>query len=138
MKRILIFVMLSVLSFCWTGCSKEGSEPYVVQTYERNVEDAVSNPDFKEEVVYHTYYKMNDGTWKTEDHSYQYCLEITGQLHNAVKDTTYIYLSNIEDISFEQAWKASGLSSLTTDYFKVEDAILVGMIYPEVEIIYSE
>ena len=100
MKRILIFVILSVLSFGCTSCSNEVSEPYVVQTYERNVEDAVSNPDFKEEVVYHTYYKMSDGTWKTGDHSYQYCLEITGQLHNAVKDTTMIQRSFLQSMLF--------------------------------------
>lgn len=128
MKQVLIVVMSSFISFCWTGCARNDSEPYVVQTYERNVEEAISNPDFNEEVIYHTYYKMSDGTWKMEDQIYRYRLEITGRLHNAVKDTTYIYLSNIEDISFEQAWKASGLSSLTTDYFKIEDAILVGMI----------
>lgn len=128
MKQVLIVVMLSFISFCWTGCARNESEPYMVQTYERNVEEAISNPDFNEEVVYHTYYEMSDGTWKTEDHTYQYRLVINGRLHNAVKDTTYIYLSNIEDISFEQAWKASGLSSLTADYFKIEDAILVGMI----------
>ena len=75
----------------------------MVQTYERNVEGAISNPDFNEEVIYHTYYEMNDGTWKTEEHTYQYRLVISGRLHNAVKDTSYIYLSNIEDISFEQA-----------------------------------
>ena len=127
MKQVLIVVMLSVISFCWTGCVKNESETYTVQTYERNVKEAVNNPDFNEEVVYHTYYEMSDGTWKTEEHTYQYRLVISGRLHNAVKDTSYIYLSNIEDISFEQAWKASGLSSLTTDYFKIEDAILVGM-----------
>lgn len=127
MKQVLIVVVLFVISFCWTGCARNESEPYVVKTYERNVEEAISNPDFNEEVVYHTYYKMSDGTWKTEDHTYQYRLVINGRLHNAVKDTTYIYLSNFEDISFEQAWKASGLSSLTTDYFKTEDAILISM-----------
>lgn len=135
MKRLLIFTMLSVLSFCWTGCSMDESEPYVVQAYERNVDEEITKADSSEEVIYHTYYEMSDGTWKTEDHIYQHRLEITGRLNNTAKDITYIYLSNIEDITFEQAWKASGLSSLTTDYFKVEDAILVGMVYPEVEVI---
>ena len=31
-----------------------------------------------------------------------------------------------KDITFEQTWKASGLSSLSTDYFKPEDAVIVG------------
>jgi hypothetical protein len=52
-------------------------------------------------------------------------LEISGRLSNAVKDSTYIYLSNIEDITFEQAWKASGLSSNMDDYFDIDEAVLV-------------
>ena len=37
----------------------------------------------------------------------------------------FVYLSNLPDISFEQAAKASGLSSDTADYFDAEDAVLV-------------
>ncbi|MBQ5316973.1 MAG: immunogenic protein [Oscillospiraceae bacterium] len=72
-----------------------------------------------------TYYEMNDGSWTCEGHTYKYRLEITGRLHNAVRDTTYVYLSNIPDITFEQAWKAGGLSSNSDDYFSPEDAVLV-------------
>ena len=45
----------------------------------------------------------------------------------AVKDSTFVYLSNIEDISFDQAWKAAGLSSNMDDYFDRKDAVLVAM-----------
>ena len=38
----------------------------------------------------------------------------------------YDILSNRNDITFEQAWKAGGLSSNTEDYFDVKDAIIVG------------
>lgn len=72
-----------------------------------------------------TYYEMSDGTWQCGGHSYQYRLEIAGGLNNAACDTTFVYLSNLETISFEQARKASGLSSHTGDYFPVEDAVLV-------------
>ena len=47
-------------------------------------------------------------------------------MHAAVKDSTYIILSNTDDITFDQAWKASGLSSNMTDYFKEKDAVIVG------------
>ena len=40
-------------------------------------------------------------------------------------DSVFVYLSNLPDISFEQAAKASGLSSDTADYFAAEDAVLV-------------
>ena len=74
-----------------------------------------------------TYYKLSDGTWRAEGRNYKYRLVITGRLHNAVADSTYVYLSNIENITFEQAWKAGGLSSDLNDYFKPEDALLVDM-----------
>lgn len=45
----------------------------------------------------------------------------------AEKDSTFVYLSNIENISFEQAWKAAGLSSSLSDYFDVVVAVLVEM-----------
>lgn len=37
--------------------------------------------------------------------------EISGRMPNAAKNSTFVYLSNLPEISFEQAWKASGLSS---------------------------
>ena len=70
---------------------------------------------------------MSDGTWQADGHSYKYRLEITGRMSNAVKDSTFVYLSNIEEISFEQAWKAAGLSSNSEDYFDPEEAVLVEM-----------
>ena len=45
----------------------------------------------------------------------------------ASKDSTFVYLSNIEEISFDQAWKAAGFSSNMADYFDPEDAVLVEM-----------
>ncbi len=45
---------------------------------------------------------------------------------NAEKNTTYIVLSNSENITFDQAMRASGLSSNTNDYFRSELAVLVG------------
>ena len=72
-----------------------------------------------------TYYEMTDGTFKCEEYTYKYRLEISGRMPSAAKDSTFVYLSNKEDISFEQAWKAAGFSSFSTDYFEPEDAVLV-------------
>ena len=74
---------------------------------------------------YITYDRMSDGTWEADGHTYKYRLELSGRTPNAIKDSTFVYLSNIEDITFEQAWKAAGLSSNTEDYFDVEEAVLV-------------
>ncbi len=72
-----------------------------------------------------TYYALSDGTWRAEGRNYKYRLEITGRMHNAAKDSTFVYLSNIESITFERAWKAAGFSSNSADYFAPEEAILV-------------
>ena len=102
------------------------TEPSVIKTYE------VTNSEFAEKyfendqlVTMVRYYEMSDGTWKTNDYTYQYRLEITGRMNNAAKDSTFVFLSNIKDITFEQAWKASGLSSNMDDYFDEEDAKFV-------------
>ena len=73
------------------------------------------------------YYEMSDGTWKTDNYAYQYRLEITGRMGGAEKDSTFVFLSNIKDITFEQAWKAAGFSSNMDDYFKEEDAKFVAL-----------
>ena len=72
-----------------------------------------------------TYHKMSDGTWQMNGNSYKYRLEITGRMPNAVIDSTFVYLSNIEDISFQRAYLAAGLSSSTVDYFSVEEAVFI-------------
>lgn len=68
---------------------------------------------------------MSDGTWECDGHTYKYRLEISGRMPNAAVDSTFVYLSNVDTITFEQAWKAAGLSSNSEDYFAVEDAVLV-------------
>ncbi len=71
------------------------------------------------------YYEMSDGTWMCNDVIYKYRLEITGRMPNAAADSTFVYLSNIEEISFEQAYKAAGVSSDSEEYFLPEEAVLV-------------
>lgn len=71
------------------------------------------------------YSQQADGTWLANGISYQYRLEIAGRMPNASTDSTFVYLSNLESISFEQAYKAAGFSSNMDDYFPVEDAVLV-------------
>lgn len=75
-------------------------------------------------------YSQNaDGTWVCDGspYKYKYKLEITGRMPNASRDSTFVYLSNSEDITLEQAWKAAGFSSNMNDYFDIEDAVLVEM-----------
>ena len=97
----------------------------VVKTYE--VTDSEDATETDELVIFVTHYEMSDGTWKTENYTYKYRLEKTGRVHNAASDTTFVFLSNIENITFEQMWKAAGLSSNRNDYFDADVARFVGM-----------
>ena len=115
--------LITLMLLSLFGCSQK--EPSVVKTYE--VTDSELTFENDELVTMVKYYEMSDGTWKTDDYTYQYILEVTGRMNNADKDSTFVFLSNIKDITFEQAWKASGLSSNMDDYFKEEDAKLVAM-----------
>ena len=74
---------------------------------------------------FRTYYENSDGTYQYHGYIYKYRLVITGRMPNAKADTTYVYLSNMKDISFEQAMWASGLSSSLEAYFSPEEAVLV-------------
>lgn len=120
---ILLFIFLSGLS----GCSGN-AEGTIVNTFAETPSELVEE-SFEEnsEVILKTYYEMSDGTWKTDNRTYRYRLTVTGRLNNAAGDTTYTILSNIENITFEQAWKASGLSSNSDDYFKTEEAVFVAV-----------
>ena len=100
-------------------------DPFVVNTYDVTTLEEILEEDEIAILVRH--YKMSDGTWKTDDHEYQYRLVITGRQPMAVKDSTFVYLSNIEEISYQEALMASGLSSNLNDYFDVETAVLVGI-----------
>lgn len=101
--------------------------PANIGLYDVTPEDEVQTKyDNGEFVIRKRHYQAVDKTWVCEGYTYKYRLEITGRMNNANKKTTFIVLSNTKDITFEQTWKASGLSSLSSDYFKLEDAVIVG------------
>ncbi len=100
-------------------------ETYIVKTYlqspAEDIESLIGNGLY----IKTTHYQLSDGTWKTDDYSYKYKLVVTGRMNNAAMDSTYHILSNRESITFDEAWKATGFSSNSEDYFKPEDAIIV-------------
>lgn len=106
MKRFIIFLLGLILLLNMAGCAKKEES----KAEEGNLK---------------TYSELNDGTYSCDEHIYKYRFEISGRMPNAAKNSTFVYLSNLPEISFEQAWKASGLSSSLDDYFSEEDAILV-------------
>ena len=74
-----------------------------------------------------TYYEMTDGKWMCDDRLYLYRFEISGRMPNAAVDSSFVYLSNIEGITFDQASRAAGISSNSDDYFSPDKAVLVEM-----------
>lgn len=105
-----------------------GKKVHVVNIYDETPIQDVKEKNFNDEfVILKRYYELSDGTWKIDDHNYKYKLEISGRMNNAEKDSAYIVLSNREDVTFDECWKASGLSSNLEDYFKPEDAVIVAM-----------
>lgn len=127
MKKFIFYLITLLCILGISGCSPN-NEPTIKITYEPTPENLIEEyRKTSKEVTHTTYYEMSDGTWKTDEHPYKYRLEITGRMRNAVNDITYIILSNTEDITFDQAWKASGLSSNTEDYFKREEAVFVAV-----------
>ena len=125
MKKFLISIIAVIFVLGLVGCSSNKSLE-IINTFEITPSNLVEEyVDNSKEVTSIRYYELSDGTWKTDQQAYKYKLTITGRLSNAAKDITYTILSNIKDITFEQAWKASGLSSNSNDYFKEEDAVFV-------------
>ena len=122
-KLLLTLVFLCMAGLI--GCSQKKAEPYVVNTFNKTSGELGNENDTFAIMV--THYEMSDGTWNTDNYAYQYRLEISGRMNGAAKDSTYVFLSNTEDITFEQAWKASGLSSDMDDYFVEEEAKLVAI-----------
>ena len=109
MKRIVWMLLCILLAATVSGCARKAA---VKNKIEGNVK---------------TYYEMTDGTWTCDDHPYEYRLEINGRMPNAAVDSSFVYLSNIREISFEQAYRAAGISSDLNDYFSPETAVLTEM-----------
>ena len=108
-KPFALLLALTLLIALTVGCTEKAT---VKKTYDDS---------------YKTYYEMSNGTWMCDKHTYKYRLEISGRMPSAAEDSTFVYLSTVEEISFERAYMAAGLSSSTNDYFSPEEAVLVEM-----------
>lgn len=72
-----------------------------------------------------SYYKMSDGTWRTESNRYKYRLELSGKLQDADSERYFVVLSNREDITFEETVEAKEASTPLADAFPAEEALIV-------------
>ena len=109
MKRIVLMSLCILLAITVSGCAKKAA---VKNTIAGNVK---------------THDEMTDGTWMCDGRLYKYRLEINGRMPNAAVDSSFVYLSNIEEITFDQTYKAAGISSNSEDYLPPEKAVLTEM-----------
>lgn len=124
MRRWMTAILACALILAAAGCARGEPVTTIEKTPPEQSGELAANG---QEIVHCTYYEMSDGTWQADGRIYQQRLVVTGRLHNAVRDTTYTILSNVGDIPFERAWKASGLSSNMDDYFTAEEALFVAI-----------
>lgn len=103
--------------------SKRGVKERIEQTPADEVEKM---NDEEKLVITKTHSQMEDGLWVWNGLGYYYRLEITGRMHNAARNISFVVLSNRKDLAFDEVWKASGFSSNSADYFKPTDAVIVG------------
>lgn len=94
MKNTIRMALITLILLSLLGCSQK--EPSVVRTYEVTDSELIQEYlDNNELITVFQYYEMSDGTWKTDDYTYQYRLEITGRMGNADKDSTFVFLNYI-------------------------------------------
>ncbi len=72
-----------------------------------------------------SYYRMSDGSWRTESCSYKYKLDIKGRLDGAAKDSYFTVLSNRKDISFDEVQKASENINSEVPYYLDDETVVV-------------
>jgi hypothetical protein len=91
MKKKLwcVVCLCSLVSMMLCACGKkEEKEASIVKTYEVTDSDTAFAND--EPVTIVKYYEMSDCTWRTDTHTYQYRLEITGRMGGQRK-TVHLY-----------------------------------------------
>ena len=125
MKRKIV-VILSVLLIVVSLVICAYVNPIIVSTYEKTASEQIENVGENNQfITMVTYYKMSNGTWKTDEYTYKYRLILSGKMSGGREQSiSYIYLSIRRDISFEQAWLAA-MSSNMDDRFEKKDAVWV-------------
>ena len=124
---ILAVITCVSVAVCFLTNPITADDHFGAEIYEPTPSEQIDEKyDNEEFVITKLHYKNLDGEWVSEGYTYKYRLEITGRMNHAAKNTTFIVLSNTADITFDQTWKASGLSSNMADYFDPAVSVIVG------------
>ncbi|SFQ31952.1 hypothetical protein SAMN02910358_01559 [Lachnospiraceae bacterium XBB1006] len=115
MRLIKKIAFFSTIVMCLAACGKEAK---VIKTYN---ETAKKGDEASVVMETKKYYELDDGTWKTDDYSYNYRLV----LHDADKKQTIVVLSNNKEITFDDAFMSTPLGSDTSKYFDEKESVIV-------------
>ena len=107
MKKLI--AMIGLLTVLLAGCGRND----IAKVYEKSESDGIVA----------TYYEMNDGTWQCGDNTYLFRLELTGRMPNAKSDSSYVVLTDNENLAFEDVTKSLYSSSL--DDSKIMDGSMI-------------
>ena len=131
MKKItlLTIVILTTLFLCC--CSPLKKQDILKEVPASDAEKLEELIASGEDIISIPYYELKDGTFFAQSQNYKEMFRVSGKLNNSELETGYIILSNIGAISFDKAWKASGLSSNSDDYYNENDVLFVGFYFPE-------
>lgn len=123
MKKYLCACLALLLLLSFSACGVEGEKDPVTQ--ETTVVRTFEMGENENEHTWVTYYEMSDGTWKIDNYVYKYCFALSGEVPGTNLVWEFTVLSNREDLTFEDAFWASGFSSNLSDYFSPEEARIV-------------
>ena len=107
MKKLI--AMIGLLTVLLAGCGKND----IAKVYEKSESDGIVA----------TYYEMNDGTWQCDDNIYQFRLELAGRMPNAKSGSSYVVLTDNENLTFEDVAKSLYSSSLEVS--KIMDGSMI-------------
>ncbi len=69
-------------------------------------------------------YTEKDGVYLLDNREYKYKIELTGRTPNAVKDATFVVLTNNEEVTFDEvSW--SILSSSSNDFLNPDETVII-------------
>lgn len=128
-KAMLGIILLAAISLYGCGEKESGtanSTDAVGQNASAECAEAMSDASEAGEGPLVAYSENEDGTWSAKGNTYKYRKVLTGRMPQAEKDTTFIVLSNVETVSFQNAMDDM-LSSNSSDHFDEEETIIVEM-----------
>ena len=120
MKRRVIAVVVLAALFCLLLCAcgtkadgETDGESFTIEANDSGVLKTYS-------------YSAQLRCYSCDGMKYTYLLTLSGRMPNAAKDSTFVVLSNTQDITFEQTYRQF-ISSDTEDFFAPKDAVVVEM-----------